>query len=351
VAGVKPNASAKRFIKGQMMNSSLHPTLTRRTLLLTVAASTVVSTALAQSQPTTQAYPAKPVRIIVPFPAGQGTDVVVRHLAEQLTKALGQNFYVDNRPGAAARVGLELLAKAVPDGYTIGIGTTGTQTINPNVIANLGYDPDKDFEPICILGMLPFLVAAHPSFPANGIAELVAAAKAKPNTLNMAVPALPQRIGLELLRQLGDTQLFPVPYKGSATALTDVIGGQLPLILDSVPALKPHIDSGKIKALGISTLKPSELMPGVKPIADQGVPGYEMVSWIAMLAPRGTPGAIVTHLNTELRRILQQPETRQRLGALGVEIIGSMPNELAERVRTEREKWGQIIRSNNIQTE
>ena len=125
----------------------------------------------------------------------------------------------------------------------------------------------------------------------------------------------------------------------------------MPLILDSLPALKPHIDSGKIKALGISTLKTSELMPGVKPISEQGMPGYEMVSWIAMLAPKGTPAAIVTQLNTELRRILQQPETRQRLGVLGVEIVGSMPNELAERVRTEREKWGQIIRSNNIQTE
>lgn len=331
------------------MNRPLHPMLTRRTLVLAAAASTVAGSALAQSQP--PAYPSKPVRIIVPFPPGQGTDVVVRHLAEQLTKALGQNFYVDNRPGAAARVGVELLAKAPPDGYTIGIGTTGTQTINPNVIANLGYDPEKDFEAIGILGMLPFLVAAHPSFPANGIAELVAAAKAKPNTLNMAVPALPQRIGLELLRQLGGAPLFPVPYKGSATALTEVMGGQVPLIFDSLPALKPHIDSGKIKALGISTLKPSELMPGVKPIAEQGVPGYEMVSWIAMLAPRGTPGAIVTQLNTELRRILQQPETRQRLGALGVEIVGGMPNELAERVRTEREKWGQIIRTNNIQTE
>jgi tripartite-type tricarboxylate transporter receptor subunit TctC len=297
------------------------------------------------------AYPTKPVRIILPFPAGQGSDVVVRHLAEQLSKASGQNFYVENRPGAAARLGVELLAKAPPDGYTIGLGTTGTQTINPNVIANLGYDPEKDFEPICLLGMLPFLVAAHPSFPANGIAQLIAAAKARPDSLNVAVPALPQRIALELLRQQSGAPLFPIPYKGTSTALADVIGGQLPLILDSVPALKPHVDSGKLKALGVTSARSSDLMPGVRSLAEQGVAGYEMVSWIALLAPKGTPAAIVSQLNSELRRILQQPQTRERLGTLGVEIVGSTPQQLADTVHTEREKWGRIIRANNIQAE
>jgi tripartite-type tricarboxylate transporter receptor subunit TctC len=295
-------------------------------------------------------FPLHPITLVVPWPAGGNTDAVSRALAQQLEVSLSKPVVVDNRGGANGQIGAAVVARAAADGYTLLVGSAETHSIT-SATKRMAYDPDKDFESISILGMLPFLVAAHPSFPANGIAELVAAAKAKPNTLNMAVPALPQRIGLELLRQLGGAQLFPVPYKGSAAALTDVIGGQLPLILDSLPALKPHIDSGKIKALGISTLKPSELMPGVKPIAEQGMPGYEMVSWIAMLAPKGTPAAIVTQLNTELRRILQQPETRQRLGALGVEIVGSMPNELAERVRTEREKWGQIIRSNSIQTE
>lgn len=318
--------------------------LNRRVFTLAVLGATAGAAAA-------QAYPTKPVRVIVPFPAGQGSDVVVRHLAEQLTRSLGQNFFVENRPGAAARVGVELLAKAPNDGYTIGLGTTGTQTINPNVIPNLGYDPEKDFEPICILGMLPFLVAAHPSFPAGSIADLVAAAKARPGALNVALPALPQRIALELLRQQTGAQLFPVPYKGSATALTEVIGGQVPLILDSVPALKPHVDAGKLKALGVTSLASSELMPGVRSLAEQGVPGYEMVSWIALMAPRGTPAAITSQLNAEVRRILQQPETRQRMASLGVEIVGSTQQQQAERVVAEREKWGRIIRTNNIQAE
>jgi tripartite-type tricarboxylate transporter receptor subunit TctC len=298
-----------------------------------------------------QSYPAKPVRFIVPFPAGQGTDVATRHLAEQLTKALDQNFYVDNRPGAASRLGVEMLARAAPDGYTIGIGTSGSHTINPNVFANLGYDPEQDFEPVSLTGMLPLLVAAHPAFPANNIAELVAAAKARPNTLNVALPALPQRVAFELLRQQTGAPLFAVPYKGTSTALPEVMSGQVPLVIDSLTALKTHVDSGKLKALAVTSLRSTELMPGVKSVAEQGVPGYELTAWNAVFAPKGTPAPILAQLGAEIRRILQQPETRHRLASLGFEVVGSTPQQLADTVRTEREKWGRIIRANNIQAE
>lgn len=319
----------------------------RRALTVAIAVLGAVATGVALAQ----AYPAKPVRIIVPFPAGQGTDVATRHLAEQLTKALGQNFFIENRPGASARLGIELLARAAPDGYTLGIGTAGTHTINPNVYPSLGYDPEKDFEPISLTGMLPLMIAAHPSFAANSIQELIAASKAKPDTFNVALPALPQRIAFEMLRLQGGAPLFGIPYKGSASALPEVMSGQVPLIIDSITALKPHVDSGRLKAIAVTSLKSTAVMPGVRSVAEQGVAGFELTAWNAFFAPKGTPPAIVALLNGELRKILAQPETRQRLGALGFEIVGSTPQQLADVVHVEREKWGRIIRAANIQAE
>lgn len=298
-----------------------------------------------------QPYPAKPVRVIVPFPAGQGTDVATRHITEQLSKNLGRSFFVENRPGAGSTIGMEALARSAADGYTLGIGTSGTLTMNPSLFQSLNYDPEKDFDPITLTGMLPLMIAAHPSFAPNSIPELIAAAKAKPDTLNVALPAPPQRIVFELLRQQGGAPLFGVPYKGSASALPEVIGGQVPLIVDSITALRPHINSGKLKALGVTSPAGTELMPGVRSVAEQGLPGFELTAWNAFLAPKGTPAAIIEFMNAEVRKILAQPETRQRLMALGFEVSGSTPQQLAERIRAEREKWGRIIRAANIKAD
>jgi tripartite-type tricarboxylate transporter receptor subunit TctC len=313
--------------------------------LLALAGAFFAGSALAQP------YPAKPVRVIVPFPPGQGTDVATRHLTEQLSKNLGRNFFVENRPGAGSAIGMEALARSAPDGYTLGIGTSGTQTMNPSLSASLGYDPETDFEPITLTGMLPLMVAAHPSFAPNTIPELIAAAKAKPDTLNVALPAPPQRIVFELLRQQGGAPLFGVPYKGSASALPEVMSGQVPLIVDSITALRPHINSGRLKALGVTSLRSTELMPGVRSIAEQGLAGFELTAWNAFFAPKGTPAPIIEFMNAEVRRILAQPDTRDRLMALGFEASGSTPQQLAERVRSEREKWGRIIRAANIRAE
>ncbi len=321
--------------------------ITRRSLLTACT----VAGAFGPGAVLAQAYPAKPVKVIVPFPPGQGTDVATRILAERLTRALGHNFLIDNRPGAGASLGTEALARSAPDGYTLGIGTAGTHTMNPSLYPSLGYDPDKDFEPIILTGMLPLLVAAHPAFAANSIAELIAAARAKPDTLNVALPAPPQRVAFELLRQQGAAPLFGIPYKGSATALPEVMSGQVPLIIDSITALRPHINAGKLKALGVTSLTSTELMPGVKSVAEQGLPGFELTAWNAFFAPKGTPQAMVMLLNAELRKILADPETRQRLMALGFEVAGGSPQELAERVRTEREKWSRIIRAANIKAD
>ena len=321
--------------------------ITRRNLVMASAAASVLPGGAARAQ----AYPTRPVKIIVPFPPGQGTDVATRFLAERLTRALGHNFLIENRPGASASLGTEALAKANPDGYTLGIGTSGTHTMNPGLFPNLGYDPEKDFEPIILTGMLPLMVAAAPGFPANSIQELIALAKAKPDTINVALPAAPQRIAFELLRQQAGAPLFGVPYKGSATALPEVMSGQVPLIIDSITALRPQVNAGKLKALAVTSPHASELMPGVKSVAEQGLPGFELTAWNAFFAPKGTPQAIVTLINTEVGKILAEPETRQRLMALGIEVAGGTPQELATRVRNEREKWSRIIRSANIKAD
>ena len=298
-----------------------------------------------------QHYPSKPVKIIVAYQAGQGTDVATRHFADQLSKALGQNFFVENRPGAGGNIGTEAAAKSPPDGYTLIMGTVATHTMNQHMYASLGYDPEKDFEPVILTGMLPMVISANPSFPASSISELIAAAKAAPNTLNVALPSTTARIVYELFKQRSGAPVFGVAYKGSATSMTEVMGGQVPLTIDTVTATRPLAASGKLKPLAITTLKSSELLPGVKSVAEQGLPGFEVTAWNALYAPKGTPKAIVDQLNAEMAKIIAQPETRARLLALGFEPATGSPQQLAEFGRSEREKWGVLIKAAAIRAE
>ncbi len=317
----------------------------RQSLLLLTALLAVCGSAFAQP------YPSKPVKIIVAYQAGQGTDVATRHFADQLSRALGQNFFVENRPGAGGNIGTEAAAKSPPDGYTLIMGTVATHTMNQHMYASLGYDPEKDFEPVILTGMLPMVISANPAFPANSIADLIAAAKAAPNTVNVALPSTTARIVYELFRQRSGAPVFGVAYKGSATSMTEVMGGQVPLTIDTVTATRPLAASGKLKPLAITTLKSSELLPGVKSVAEQGLPGFEVTAWNALYAPRGTPKAIVDQLNAEMAKILAQPETRARLLALGFEPASGSPQQLAEFGRSEREKWGVLIKAAGIRAE
>jgi tripartite-type tricarboxylate transporter receptor subunit TctC len=292
-----------------------------------------------------ESWPAKPVKIIVPYQAGQGTDVAARYFAEQLGKALGQTFYVDNKPGAGGNIGTEAAAHSPPDGYTLLMGTNATQTMNEFLYPSLGYAPDKDFAPIMLVGRLAMVIAANPSLAANSVAELVAGAKATPDKINVALPSNTARLVFELLKEKTGAPLFGVPYKGSGTAMTEVMGGQVQAIIDTVTALRGHVASGKLKALGITTLKPTELMPGVKPVAEQDVPGFEMVAWTAIYAPRGTPQPVVDQLNGELAKILAKAETRQQLMQLGLEPAGGTPAALAAFETSERAKWAPVIKA------
>jgi tripartite-type tricarboxylate transporter receptor subunit TctC len=292
-----------------------------------------------------QTYPAKPVRMIVPYQAGQGTDVAARYFSEQLGKALGQQFFVDNKPGAGGNIGTEAAAHSPADGYTLLMGTVATQTMNEFLYPSVGYDSGKDFAPIVLVGMLPMVISANPEFPAKTIAELVAAAKAQPDKINIALPSTTARIVFELFKARTGAPLFGVPYKGSATAMTEVTGGQLPLIIDTATATRGQASAGKLRPLAITTLKSSDLLPGVKSVAEQGVDGFEVTAWNAIYAPRGTPKAIVDQLNAEVMKILAQPETRQRLLQIGFEPAGGTPDQLAAYEKAERAKWGPLIKA------
>ena len=292
-----------------------------------------------------ETYPSRPVRVIVPYQAGQGTDVAARYFAERLSKALGQQFIVDNRPGAGGNIGTEAVAHSAPDGYTLLMGTNATQTMNEFLYPSTGYDAAKDFAPVVLVGMLPMVVAANADFAPSTIPELVAAAKAQPDKINVALPSTSARVVFEFLKERTGASLFGVPYKGSGTAMTEVMGGQVQLIVDTATALRGHVQNGKLKAIAITTLKSGELLPGVKSVAEQGVTGFEMTPWTAMYAPRGTPKEIVDKLNAEVTKILAEPEARQKLLQLGFEPAGGTPDQLAAFEKTERAKWGALIKA------
>ncbi|MDQ6917183.1 MAG: tripartite tricarboxylate transporter substrate binding protein [Pseudomonadota bacterium] len=298
-----------------------------------------------------QGYPQKPVRIIVAYQAGQGTDVATRYIAERLTHALGQSFYVDNKPGAGGNIGTEAAARSAPDGYTLTMGTNATHGTNQFLYDAVPFDAEKDFEPIILIGSFPMVVAANPSFPGNTIADLVALAKSTPKSADIAMPSTTARIVFELLKSQSGAPLFGIPYKGSSTAISEVMGGQLPLVIDTVTAARPHIAAGKLKAIAVTSLKGTDLLPGVKPVAEQGLPGFQVIAWNALYAPKGTPKAIVQELNAEINKILAQPEARQKLKDLGYDVGGGTTEQLAEFGRSERRKWGPLIAASGIKAE
>ena len=298
-----------------------------------------------------QAYPTKPIKIIVAYQVGQGTDVATRHFAEQLSRALGQNVIVDNRPGAGANLGTELAARSTPDGYSLTMGTNATHSVNQFLYASVGFDAEKDFEPIILTGTFPMVISANPATGFSSLTDLIAGAKANPKSADIAMPSTTARLVFEFLKERTNAPLFGVPYKGSATAMTEAIGGQVRVIIDTVTATRPHVDGGRLKALAVTSLKTSELLPGVKSAAEQGLPGFEVIAWNALYAPKGTPPAIVNQLNAQMQKILAQPETRQRLLALGYEPAGGTPQQLAEFGRAERRKWGPIIKAAGIKAE
>ncbi|MDZ5460726.1 Bug family tripartite tricarboxylate transporter substrate binding protein [Azohydromonas lata] len=307
------------------------------------ACAAFVASLLTMQPATAQSYPAKSVRIIVPYQPGQGTDVATRYLAEHLTKAMGQTFFVENRAGAGGNIGAAEAARATADGYTLLMGTNGTHVLNQYLYPSMPFDPEKDFEPVILVSSFPMVFLTQPSAPYNSLPDLLREAKTKPDSLNVALPSTTARLVLELLNQQCSTSIRGIPYKGSGTSMTDLMGGQVAVAIDTVSASRSFIASGKLKALGVTSLKTSALLPGSKTVAAQGLDGFQVLAWNGLYVPRGTPSAVVQKLNAELAKILAQPEVRQRLLELGHEPAGGSAAELAEFAKSERLKWGPVI--------
>jgi tripartite-type tricarboxylate transporter receptor subunit TctC len=299
-----------------------------------------------------QAYPTKPIRIIVPYQAGQGTDVATRYIAEQLGRALGQPLVVENRAGAGGNIGAAEVARASPDGYTLLMGTNGTHVLNQFLYPSMQFDPVKDFEAISLVSTFPMVVLANPNAPYKTIADLLADAKARPDAVNVGLPSTTARLVQELIQKQSGTVMRAVPYKGSGTSMTDLMGGQVLVAIDTASAARAFVASGKLKALAVTSLKESALLPGVQTAASQpGLEGFQVVAWNGLYAPHGTPAAIVQKLNAEIAKILALPEARQRLLELGHEAAGGTPESLERFARNERDKWGPLIKAAGVKLE
>ena len=300
-----------------------------------------------------QSYPSRPVRLVVPFPAGGTTDILARAMAEKLSGALGQQFVVDNRPGAGGNIGSDIVAKSPPDGYTLLMGTVGTHAINPSLYPKMPYDHVKDFVPVVLVAGVPNVLVVNPTVPAKTVAELIALAKEKPGTINFASSGNGTSIHLsgELFKLLAGVQIAHVPYKGSAPALTDLIGGQVQIMFDNLPSALPHIKGGKLRALAVTSSKRAPALPDLPTIAESGVAGFEASSWFGILAPAATPRDIVQRINAEANKALHAPDMREKLLAQGAEAVGNSPEFFADTIRTETVKWAKVVKDSGARVD
>ena len=297
-----------------------------------------------------QDYPSKPIRIVVGFPPGGGNDIIARLLGAKMQETWGQSVVIDNRPGAASIIAAEHVAKSAPDGYTLLVNATGGMSVNPVLYAKLPYDSLKDFVPISMVGSFPLVLIVNPSVPASSVQELVAYAKANPGKLNYSSGSTAFQVATEMFKQMTGTDVRHIPYKGSAASITAVIAGDVQMTIVDTPPLVPQIKAGKVRALGVTSAKRSGSMPEVPAVAES-VPGYEMVLWIGVFAPAGTPSEIAARLNAEVVRIVGLPDIRQKLHGMGVEPLGNTSEQVSEWIRREIAKFGPVVKAGNIKVE
>ena len=292
-----------------------------------------------------QEYPSKPVRIIVPFAAGGPADIYARFIGQRLQDALGQNFIVDNRPGAGAVIGTDAVAKSAADGYTL-LMMSNTHTVNESLIPNKPYQLLRDFVPVAPINSSDLVLVVHPSVPANNLAELLQLAKSKPKELNYASSGngTPYHMAGELFKAMAGVDIVHVPYKGSSGARTDVLGGQVQMMFDAVPTMTDHVRSGKVKAFGTSGDKRSAVMPNVPTIAEAGVAGYDAVIWLGIMAPKNTPREIVNRLSAEITKITSRPDVRETWAKQGALAMTMTPDEFARFVTGDIAKWERIVK-------
>ena len=300
-----------------------------------------------------QAYPGRPVRIVVPFPPGAATDTLARLIAQRLTETWGQAVTVDNRPGAGSIIGAETSAKSAPDGTTIFMGHIGTHGANPALYAKLPYDPVRDFAPVSLLVTIPNLLAVHPSLPVTSVRELIDLAKSRPGALNIGSPGIStsSHLIIALFGSLTGTTMTHIPFKGTVAAMQGFVGGDVQVAFDTVTAIMPQARAGKVRVLAITSKERSATAPDVATLAESGVPGFDVSTWFAFFVPTGTPRTVIDRVNTDVVRIMQTRDMSDRLQGMGMNVVASSPEQLASHVASEIARWGRVVKEANIKVE
>lgn len=317
-----------------LKKNSIRPALAGAALALLCATS---SSAYAQ------AFPAKSIRYIIAFPPGGSNDILARIIGARMTESMGQTVLIDNRPGGGANIGAEAIARAAPDGYTIG-NISATHTINATLYPKLSYDVLKDYTPITRVAEIPLLLAAHPVVPAKGPKELIALTQKRKLTYGSSGIGTPGHLAAEMLRGYGAKDLVHVPYKGGGPAIIDLMSGHIELLFNNMPELVPFVKAGKMRAIAVTSIKRDPVLPDTVSMIEAGFPGFDLGNWVAIVGPAGIPKDVVAKLNGEIVKILREPATRDKIAAQGFNIVTSSPDELAAYMRAEHEKWGKLVK-------
>lgn len=298
-------------------------------------------------------YPAKPVRLIVPFPPGGPADALARTVGDRLSTSLGQSVVVDNRPGAAGNIGMELAAKSAPDGYTLVLAPAGNLTVNPSLYRSVPYDVARDFAPVTVIAAVPNILVVNPAVPAQNLEELIRYAKANPGRLNFSSPGSGSGAHLagELLKSAAGIDVVHVPYNGIAPAVTAVVAGDVQMMFAGAPSALPQVSAGKLRALAVASPKRIAAAPALPTLDESGLPGFDVTSWYSIVVPAGTPAAVIERLQRDIARALDNPGVRAKLAGLGAEPIANSPAEFALMIKSETAKWGKIVKDANIKAE
>jgi tripartite-type tricarboxylate transporter receptor subunit TctC len=315
--------------------------------ILTVAIATSLSAMPAVAQ---QTYPSKPIRLIVPYPAGGATDFFARFVFARMSETLGQQVVVENRPGAGTAIGASEVARSAPDGYTLLLGDAGTYAFNPTLYKKLAYDPVRDFSPVSLTGRFALILAVNPSVDAKNVREFVAAAKARPGQINYGAPGpgSPIHLAMEFFRQRAGLDMAPIPYKGGADAMNDLLGGRISAMFPDIASALPQIRGGKLRALAVASEKRVAALPDLPTIGESGYPGFEAWAWQGFVAPAKTPRPVIDRLNAEFAKVMAEPAIRQKLSESGFEPQTSTPEQFADYMKAEIAKWAKVIRESNI---
>jgi tripartite-type tricarboxylate transporter receptor subunit TctC len=326
----------------------------RRTLLRAVpsALTALLFTGVTTVPVAAADYPSKPVTIVVPFAAGGNTDAFARMVGDELDKALGQRFLVENKPGAGGNLGVAQVARAQPDGYTLGMGTVSTHAINPSLYKKLPFDPDKGFAPVSLIATLPNVLVVNPAIQAKTVPELIDLLKAEPevHTYASSGPGTSPHLAAELFATKTGTKMTHVPYKGSGQAILDVVAGHVDMVFDNIPTAAQQAKAGKVRALAVTSLERAPLLPDVPTMAEF-LPGFEATSWHGLFAPGGTPTEIVAKLSQEVQRIMKLPHIQERMQAMGAKPVGNTPEQFAQHISVERKKWAEVVKASGVSLE